>query len=1062
MKTKMRVSKQILSILLCLAMLLTFIPITAYAARDNAPYAPTIIQEVVWSRNCIFANGTPITIEAAGSGTAVWYMDGETKKYVNPNGANGDDLSEWIIFGGSNNPDGMNFDTYVTMTGGKVKRIYAGIYSMGYLNGTAYVTVTGGTITGGIYCNTYLSSSEDKTKTVTIFDSTGASINLGRYGVADNVVQKNGSVWTVSGNGIIPEGVTVTVSEGETLTVPSDATLKNNGALVNGGGTITVYGNLSGNAPENYIAPKDFTFNTAELKANVPYTMSEAVCTTDNTTLSPWFTYGIENQGTTDAVLSERVITAKNEGTVTVKVTMHDGYCEPISKTFDFPVSSDIEKADQTAPAVSKTDETISAKKDGKITGVDSTMEYRKDGESTYTAITGTEVTGLGSGTYFVRYKETSNFHASPETEVTIAAGRKLTVKVPQNQVGYTMTTTTPEVDYFGSIHVEFKLHDGYSMTDDFQIYNGTEPMWQHFNQQTGVLQLNFVGNDFDFTVKGVADITPPTAEIKVKENSWLSLLNHLTFGLFFKETQDVTITATDNGSGVKSIEYYVANEDLIADSSLTDAAAVSKLENAVSDNWNDYNGEIALNMNAKYIIYAKITDNAGNISYISSDGIVLYTDSTSSDLEKTYTYTSMQDVEYQINFNGNTVYMVKFDSVFLNSAECIDTENGIKIRASYLETNSEGEHYITVYMSPLGEKFNYGIGYDKLPETTGDTPNTLTFVLKIKKLAGKVNITNDISKAYDGAAVEEPEYNANGNGEITVEYKPFGADDSAYSTEKPVKIGDYTVRVSVSESSTVTAASATANFSITKADQAAPVVNKVDETISGKNDGKITDVTDNMEYRADGAEAYTAITGEAIENLADGKYYVRVKGDSNHNASPEVEVIIATGRMLNVTFKADDQVVDTVETEYGKDVAAPEIPAKEGYTGKWDKDSKNITSDTEINAVYTINEYTITFMDENGVYKTVKVKHGEKVEMPEPPAKDGYTVKWEKVLNTITSDATVKAVYTEIPKSGASTSPNTGDNSSLWLWFALMFMSGTAIFGITLNYLKRNAASKG
>ena len=542
------VSKQILSILLCLAMLLAIIPITAYAARDNTPYAPTVIQEVVWGRYCIFANGTPITIEAAGSGTAVWYMDGDTKKYVNPGGANGDDLSEWIIFGGSNNPDGMNFDTHVTMTGGTVKRIYAGIYSMGYLNGTAYVTVTGGTITGGIYCGTYLSSSEDKTKTVTIFDSTGASINLGRYGVADNVVQKNGSTWTVSGNGIIPEGVTLTVLEGETLTVPSGATLTNNGALVNGGGTITVYGKLLGNAPENYIAPQDFTFNTAELEINTPYTMSEAVCTTNNTTLSPWFTYEIENPAATDAVLSGREITAKNEGTVTVKVTMNDGYCEPVSKTFDF-------------------------------------------------------------------------------------------------------------------------------------------------------------------TVKDTTDITAPFAQIKVKENSWSVFQNHLTFGLFFKETQNVTIIATDDESGVKSIQYYLSDRELEG----------SEVETITA--WEDYNGTFKINPDNKYVIYARVTDNSGNTVYINSNGIVLdatapvfygiengcvyHGDKVFKAMDENFLKIEVDGVDITDTTEGDNEYKIVADNAE-HTVTAIDkagnvTEYKITVYKKYMVTYTDGEG------SSYEKEFKYG-----------------------------------------------------------------------------------------------------------------------------------------------------------------------------------------------------------------------------------------------------------------------------------------------------------------------------------------------------------------
>ncbi len=161
------------------------------------------------------------------------------------------------------------------------------------------------------------------------------------------------------------------------------------------------------------------------------------------------------------------------------------------------------------------------------------------------------------------------------------------------------------------------------------------------------------------------------------------------------------------------------------------------------------------------------------------------------------------------------------------------------------------------------------------------------------------------------------------------------------------------------------------------------------------------------------------------------------------------------------VTYKADGQNVSTEKVEYGKDATLPAVPHKDGYVGKWDSDGKNITADTEINAVYTINKYTITFMDENGVYKTLTVKHGEKVTMPDVPTKDGYTVKWDKELDTVTEDVTVKAVYTEISKTHTPSSPQTGDNSNMMLWIALLFISGGAVITLTVVDRKRKAVKR-
>ena len=78
-------------------------------------------------------------------------------------------------------------------------------------------------------------------------------------------------------------------------------------------------------------------------------------------------------------------------------------------------------KADQAAPTgLNKTDETAAGANDGTITGVTTDMEYKLSTDALYTAIIGTTVTGLAPGTYLVRYAETANHNASPDTSVTI------------------------------------------------------------------------------------------------------------------------------------------------------------------------------------------------------------------------------------------------------------------------------------------------------------------------------------------------------------------------------------------------------------------------------------------------------------------------------------------------------------------------------------------------------------------------------------------------------------------------------------------------------------------
>ena len=95
----------------------------------------------------------------------------------------------------------------------------------------------------------------------------------------------------------------------------------------------------------------------------------------------------------------------------------------------------------------------------------------------------------------------------------------------------------------------------------------------------------------------------------------------------------------------------------------------------------------------------------------------------------------------------------------------------------------------------------------------------------------------------------------------------------------------------------------------------------------------------------------------------------------------------------------------------------------KEGYTGRLYRDAdflKPLTKDSKVkngDTVYvkwTINKYTVTFMDGKDVLATfTNVPHGSAVTAPEVPKKDGKTfVGWDKKFDNVTSDLTINAVY--------------------------------------------------
>ena len=105
-------------------------------------------------------------------------------------------------------------------------------------------------------------------------------------------------------------------------------------------------------------------------------------------------------------------------------------------------------------------------------------------------------------------------------------------------------------------------------------------------------------------------DIEKPTGEIIIGTNKWREFLNKLTFGLFFKDTQEVTINAFDN-SGTVFISYLVTDQDL------SEAELGSLVYRA-------YDEPFLIEPNGEYIVYAMLVDESLNITYLRSDRITL------------------------------------------------------------------------------------------------------------------------------------------------------------------------------------------------------------------------------------------------------------------------------------------------------------------------------------------------------------------------------------------------------------------------------------------------------
>ena len=166
-------------------------------------------------------------------------------------------------------------------------------------------------------------------------------------------------------------------------------------------------------------------------------------------------------------------------------------------------------------------------------------------------------------------------------------------------------------------------------------------------------------------------DSEKPTGEIKINENSWKAFLNNITFGLFFKDTQTVTINAADNSGETVTVEY------LLSDKELTKA----ELDGMT---FTVYTAPFGIDPDNEYIIYVRLTDNAGNTDYICSDGIVL--DGTSPVI------TGIKDGKIYCEAQTVTIDEKYVDTVTVNGTEVTLDENN-----SFTLAPADGEQKIVV-----------------------------------------------------------------------------------------------------------------------------------------------------------------------------------------------------------------------------------------------------------------------------------------------------------------------------------------------------------------------------
>lgn len=378
------------------------------------------------------------------------------------------------------------------------------------------------------------------------------------------------------------------------------------------------------------------------------------------------------------------------------------------------------------------------------------------------------------------------------------------------------ITVTIDDHDYKEDISYDY-VHNGQNFPNKIEIYDGDKLLgvdtdykveykvtdeWisdnsgEALKELTGTITITGQGNYTGTIVKTyrVVDTTPPQVTIRIdgKDNLFQSLLNTFSFGYFYKDTKEITIEVADEnesenadqtGSGIASIKYYIDSEnkvDLTKGETYQSSQIIANLEKNLSDaDWQNYKDDEkpkvgassdGTKVNGKYVVYAKIEDKAGNITYASSNGIVIYKDTElvdpAIDSKKTYYRTKATSEPINLYLRGNGINTITYKNdddpngqlrnVPSNEYVTEEVENSgagdviskVTISPTFLNTLSAGSYTFTITYNPLGET------YDAQTSTGSEQPASTTVNITVAK---RTLTADDFTfKAQEGQAYVE------------------------------------------------------------------------------------------------------------------------------------------------------------------------------------------------------------------------------------------------------------------------------------------------------------------
>ena len=387
-------------------------------------------------------------------------------------------------------------------------------------------------------------------------------------------------------------------------------------------------------------------------------------------------------------------------------------------------------------------------------------------------------------------------------------------------------------------------------------------------------------------TVTFKIDTGMPSGSIRIGENTFDSSLKDITYGYWFKDNVSVDITGADSASGIASVEYQAVSAEESYDANGT---------------WLPWNAEekLSLTESGRYVVYARVTDNAGNQTIVNSDGVAVFKDSVVVDSSIDYTRTTKASVDAKVTLNGNTVASVRNGEITLTEGKDYTvSEDRITFSGEYLDTLEAGTYKLTVAYQLQGVTEYKG----------GDKPADSQIAVNVSRQTANVKITGTLDKEYDGQPADLA-YTTNSNASVKTEYKV----NETWQTEAPIHAGTYEVRVSVSENGDFTDASDTKAYTIRQREV-------VVSGITAK--GKVYDGTADAELDYSKAVFAGAVKGDSLTVSAEGTF-----ADSN---AAKGKTVTITKPVLGGGSAGDYILADNgQQTSTTADISPKEITVK-------------------------------------------------------------------------------------------------------------------------------------